>query len=173
MIRGIAIGAIGLVVLVAICGYAAIKAGLMPANADGKPMMMERWAARTSLRATLAREAPATANPVPLTDADLTAGIKLYAHNCAVCHGTAAAERSNIAKGLYQKPPQLAKDGVEDDPEGETYWKIAHGIRFTGMPAFGHSLTERQLWQLTLFLKHMDGLPAAPERVWKAVRDSS
>ena len=39
--------------------------------------------------------------------------------------------------GLYQKPPQLAKDGVEDDPDGVTYWKIAHGIRLTGMPAFG------------------------------------
>ncbi|MEO6835662.1 MAG: cytochrome c [Candidatus Tumulicola sp.] len=62
---------------------------------------------------------------------------------------------------------------MEDDPDGATYWKVAHGIRFTGMPAFGPSLTERQLWQLTLFLKHMDSLPAAPERAWKAVRKAS
>jgi len=47
-------------------------------------------------------------------------GVHLSAQNCAVCHGSAkgTAAASPIAKGLYQKPPQLATDGVEDDPEG-------------------------------------------------------
>ena len=128
----------------------------MPANADGKPSRLERWAARTSLRATLEREAPKGSNPLSLDDNT----------NCAVCHGASAGRPSNIALGLYQKPPQLAKDGVEDDPDGVIYWKVAHGIRLTGMPAFGKNLDDRQLWQLTLFLKHMDALPPAPQRVW-------
>jgi mono/diheme cytochrome c family protein len=173
MIRGIAVGAAAVVALAALGGYAAIEAGMMPANADGKALPLERWAARVSLRATLRREAPTTPNPVPLDDPNLEAGIKLYAQNCAVCHGASDAQATNVAKGLYQKPPQLAKDGVEDDPEGVIYWKVAHGIRFTGMPAFGPSLTDRQLWQLTLFLKHMDGLPPAPQRIWKAVHEAS
>ncbi len=173
MLRGAIAGAVGLLVLVAIGGYAAVRMGAVPANADGRPMPFERWAARTSLAATLGREAPKTPNPLALDDPNLLAGIKLYAQNCAVCHGASDALRSRIAQGLYQKPPQLAKDGVEDDPDGVTYWKIAHGIRFTGMPAFGSSLTQRQVWQLTLFLKHMDSLPTAPERVWKAVRAST
>ena len=170
MIRGIVAGAVGVIVLAAICGYAGVKAGLMPANADGRPWPIERWAANTSLNATLRRDAPVSPNPVALTEANLAAGIKLYAQNCAVCHGAAAAQRSAIAKGLYQKPPQLAKYGVEDDPDGVTYWKIAHGIRFTGMPSFGESLTDEQMWQLTLFLKHMDHLPPAADAAWKAVR---
>ncbi len=170
MIRGIVIGAVGVIVLAAICGYAAVKAGMMPANADGKPWRLELWAAKTSLRATLRREAPTSPNPIALNDANLAAGIKLYAQNCAVCHGAAGARRSAIAKGLYQKPPQLAKDGVEDDPDGVTYWKIAHGIRFAGMAAFGASLTDPQIWQLTLFLKHMDKLSPKAEAAWKAVR---
>jgi mono/diheme cytochrome c family protein len=153
--------------------YVGIEAGMMPANADGKPSRIERWAARTSLHATLARDAPKTPNPVPLNDANLTAGIKLYARNCVVCHGASDAKPSNVARGLYQKPPQLAKDGVEDDPEGVTYWKIDHGIRFTAMPSFGKSLTDKQLWQLTLFLKHMDKLPGAPESAWKAVKSEA
>jgi thiosulfate dehydrogenase len=173
MVRGIAIGAIGVVVLLALGAYAAVMGGMMPANADGKPMRLERWAAKSSLNATIRREAPTSPNPVALNDANLTAGIKLYAQNCAVCHGASGAQATNVAKGLYQRPPQLAKHGVEDDPEGETYWKITHGIRFTGMPAFGSSLTDEQRCQLTLFLKHMDALPAAPERVWKGVRVSS
>ena len=85
-----------------------------------------------SLRATLEREAPKGPNPLSLDDANLIAGIKLYDTNCAVCHGASAGRPSNIALGLYQKPPQLAKDGVEDDPDGVIYWKVAHGIRLTG-----------------------------------------
>ncbi|MGC9993139.1 MAG: cytochrome c [Candidatus Cybelea sp.] len=155
-----------MLVILGLGAYLGLKAGLMPANADGKPSRLERWAARTSLRATLEREAPKGPNPLPLDDANLIAGIKLYAANCAGCHGASDGRPSNIALGLYQEPPQLAKDGVEDDPDGVTYWKVDHGIRLTGMPAFGKSLDDQQLWQLTLFLKHMDGLPPAPHRVW-------
>ena len=53
-------------------------------------------------------------------------------------------------------------DGVEDDPEGWTYWKIDHGIRWTGMPSWKATLSDQQMWTLALFLKHMDKLsPAA------------
>lgn len=173
MARGFGLGVVATLAALAFAVYLAVEAGLVPVNADAKPPHIERWMAGTSLHATLAREAPKTPNPVPLNDENLIAGIKLYAANCAVCHGAADAKPSNVARGLYQKPPQLAKDGVEDDPEGITYWKVAHGIRLTGMPAFGQELRDDQIWQLTLFLKHMDGLPAAPQRVWKAVKSSA
>ncbi|MBV8531088.1 MAG: cytochrome c [Candidatus Eremiobacteraeota bacterium] len=170
MARGIVIGVVATFVGLALCAYIGLEAGVMPANADAKPSKLERWMARTSLRATLAREAPRVPNPVAATDANLIAGIRLYAANCAVCHGAADGTPSRVARGLYQKPPQLAKDGVEDDPEGVTYWKVDHGIRLTGMPAFGGTLDDRQLWQLALFLKHMDSLSPAPQRVWKAIK---
>lgn len=150
--------------------YVGIQAGWMPANADARPSNAERWAARTSLRATLAREAPAQPNPVALTDENLAAGIKLYKQNCAVCHGGADAKPSNIAEGLYQKAPQLGKDGVEDDPDGVTYWKITHGIRLTGMPAFSKTLTDEQRWQIALLLKHLDSLPPKANREWHTIQ---
>lgn len=91
----------------------------------------------------------------------------------AVCHGSAQgdASASPIAKGLFQKPPQLATEGVEDDAQGESFWKIKHGIRLTGMPAFGPSLTDPQIWTLALFLKHMDKLPPAAQQAWQQVRN--
>src|SRR5579863_4813460 len=49
-------------------------------------------------------------------------------------------------------------DGVEDDPQGWTFWKIKHGIRWTGMPSWGHELNDQEIWTLALFLKHMDKL---------------
>ena len=173
MIKGIVIGIVATLVAIASIGYIAVRAGVVPANADGPYLPGERWAAKTSLGASIRREATKDPNPLPADDENLIAGIKLYATNCVVCHGAADGEPSNIAKGLYQHAPQLAKDGVEDDPDGVTLWKVQHGIRFTGMPAFGPSLQERQLWQLALFLKHMDSLPPAPEKVWKAVKNPS
>ncbi|MGH6678121.1 MAG: c-type cytochrome, partial [Bradyrhizobium sp.] len=160
--------------VLAICGapYIVNTNGLVPAGADSKPGGFETWAAGTSLRATLQKESPRQANPVTLTDDNLNAGIQLYAKHCAVCHGTAAGDSSasQIAKGENPGPPQLAAHGVEDDPEGWTFWKVKHGIRWSGMPAWKDVLNDRQIWTLALFLKHMDNLPSGPKAAWQAVQ---
>lgn len=163
----VALGAVSIVVLLLAIAYASVALGLVPANADAKPSSLERWAARTSLHATVVRETSAVRDPLPHTAANLDAGIKLYAGNCMACHGAADGKPSNIARGLYQPAPQLGAHGVEDDPESETHWKIAHGIRLTGMPSFDGTLTDTQVWQLTQFLAEMDKLPPAEAAAWK------
>jgi thiosulfate dehydrogenase len=173
MMKGVVLG-VALTLGVALIGaYALVRSGLIPANADATPGQLETWMASTSLDATLRRDAPKGQNPVASTEQDLLGGVHLFAENCAVCHGSAkgSASPSPIAKGLYQKPPQLATDGVEDDPEGDSFWKIKHGIRLTGMPSFGYSLNDQQIWTLSLFLKHMDTLPPASQQAWQQVRN--
>ena len=153
-------------------GFVAVQLGVMRGNADTKPNSLERWIARRSLHATLDRETKNLQNPLPLTDANLTDGLHLYASNCAVCHGAADAQPSNLAKGFYIRAPVLAKRGVEDDDESETFWKIEHGIRFSAMPAFGTTLSTDDAWKIAMFLKRMDSLPPAVEAQWKAVPSS-
>jgi thiosulfate dehydrogenase len=173
MIRGFILGVV-VTILVALAGaYTLLHSGLIPANADAKAGGLELWAAGTSLDATLRRQAPREVNPVPLTSANLVAGITLYGEHCAICHGTATGDSSAspVAKGLYPAPPQLATDGVEDDPEGVSYWKIKHGIRLTGMPAWGPDLNNRQIWTLALFLKHMDKLPPDAQQAWDQMKN--
>lgn len=169
MLKGFIAGVAAVVVAGLLGAYLLIATGRIPANADAKPPALEKWAARTSLRATIAREAPKGAPPVAADDANLAAGVKVYAANCAVCHGAADGTASNIAQGLYQRAPQLAKRPVDDDEEGEIYWKVYHGIRLTGMPSYRATLSETQMWQVTLFLKHMPGLPPAAKKAWLAV----
>ena len=154
-------------------GYLLLQSGRIPANADGKPSRLELWMARTSLRATLRHQAPKGPDPVSLTNANLIAGIRLYGEHCAICHGTAqgTASASPVAKGEYPRPPQLASDGVEDDPPGYSFWKIKHGIRLTGMPSFKGTLTDQQIWTIALFLKHMNALPPTAEHAWQQVRN--
>jgi thiosulfate dehydrogenase len=171
MFRGFLWGVLATVALGVAIAYLVLRNGLVPAGADAGPLPFEQWAARTSLRATLDREAPPGPNPVALTDDNLVAGIQLYAQHCAVCHGTSKGEASAtpLAKGENPAPPQLAAHGVEDDPEGVSFWKVKHGIRWTGMPAWEKTLSDQQIWTLALFLKHMDKLPPAAEQAWEKV----
>jgi thiosulfate dehydrogenase len=172
MLKGFILGIVVAAVGAAACGYGAIVTGMVPAAAlNGAPLPLEHWAARTSLRATLAAQAPKGPNPVKLTDENLIAGITLFGQHCAICHGTAKGESaaSPVARGEYPPPPQMASDGVEDDPEGWTWWKIENGIRWTGMPAWKGTLTDQQIWTLALFLKHMNKLPPDAEKAWRQV----
>ncbi len=173
MFKGFVTGILTSIVLAALCVYFIVRAGVIPANADARPPWLETMVAETSLDATLAREAPKGQNPVPLTDENLIAGVQLYAQHCAFCHGTSKGDKSAspVAKGLYPAPPQLASDGVTDDPESYSFWKLKHGVRWTGMPSWKSVLTDRQIWMLALFLKHMTKLPPAVQAEWEKVQN--
>ena len=101
------------------------------------------------------------ASPIPATDDNLNAGASLYEDKCESCHGT-ADEPSAVGRTLFPIAPQLwikhanGVVGVSDDPVGETYWKVKNGIRLTGMPAYSKSLSEIQLWQVSLLLSMAD-----------------
>jgi thiosulfate dehydrogenase len=173
MLKSVVSGIAFALAAILVGAYFLVRSGLIPANADATPGELETWMAGTSLDATLLRFAPKDPNPVVPTDQNLLEGVHLFAQNCAVCHGSAkgAASLSPIAKGLYPKPPQLATDGVEDDPEGYSFWRIKHGVRLTGMPSFGSTLSDREIWTLALFLKHMDKLPPAAQEAWLQVQN--
>lgn len=174
MFKSFILGVLLTIIAIAVALYFLFTTGTIAAGADSGPMPLERWAARASLHATLAKEAPKQQNPVPLTDQNLIAGIQLYGRHCAICHGTAQGNPSatGVARGENPRPPQLATHGVEDDPEGVTYWKIAHGIRWTGMPSWKDTLSEQQMWTIALFLKHMDKLSPAAQQAWQQVQNT-
>jgi mono/diheme cytochrome c family protein len=160
-------GVVFTVALLLGAAFAAVQFGAIPAGADAKAPRIEQWAAKRSLHAAMARDEPGVTSPIAPTDENLLAGVKSYGANCAICHGAADAKASMLAKGFYIRAPQLAKDGVEDDPVAITYWKVKHGIRFSAMPAFGANLSDTEVWQLALFLKQMDKLPPAVDSAWK------
>jgi mono/diheme cytochrome c family protein len=166
--RGFIGGFAAALFVLAVLVFAAVKSGAIPAGADASMLPGERWASKTALDATLRREAPKPPYPFTPTDQDVATGAKLYVQNCAVCHGTANSTANAIARGLGVRPPQFAKHGVDDDPEGVTYWKIEHGIRFTGMPAYAKVLDEKSIWQITYFLKRApDHLPPDAKKLWE------
>jgi thiosulfate dehydrogenase len=124
-------------------------------------MPFEKKFARMGQHARMDKEYPRTV-PIQGTEENYMAGAHIFREHCAVCHGVAGQSATSIAKGMYPHPPQLLdpKQTVSDDPAGETYWKVANGIRMTGMPSFHQSLSTTQMWQVSLLLANADKLPA-------------
>jgi thiosulfate dehydrogenase len=154
------VGVIGGILLPFIGGYFFLILGGMPVATKGPPLPLERFVARAAIHAAMKGQGD-TPSPVNDDEVNLIAGARVYAKNCAVCHGFISSQPSTIAKGLFPKPPQLfdPEQGVTDDPIGESFWKIKNGIRLTGMPGFVDNLTDTEMWQVSQVLVHSDKLP--------------
>jgi mono/diheme cytochrome c family protein len=159
---------IGLIlVLIAIPAgvYFYFSSGTAPVATSAAPMPFEKIFARMALHARMEKEMPKSA-PIPADEAAYVAGAQVYKEHCAVCHGVAGQAQTAIAQGMFPKPPKLMEGtGVTDDPPAESYWKVAGGIRMTGMPGFDKTLTTTQMWQVSLLLANADKLPKAAQDV--------
>lgn len=146
-----------LVVLVVIYTYFAT--GMAPVATSASGMPFEKMLADKALNVRLEKEMPKSA-PVAANESNYLAGAQVYRQNCAFCHGLPLDAQSAASKGMFPKPPQLFRGkGVTDDEPGGTYWKVANGIRLSGMPGYSQSLSETQMWQVSLLLANADKLP--------------
>ncbi len=141
--------------------YTYFAFGLAPAAASAAPIPFEKVLAKKALHSRIEKEMPRSIL-IAADEANYAAGAEIYRKNCAVCHGLPGRPATAIAQGMYPKPPQLLDGkGVTDDPAGESYWKVAKGIRLTGMPGFQEALSEQQMWQVSILLADADKLPKA------------
>ena len=151
---------VGLLIL-PLAGLVYFKFGNPPVAVADQPFPMERQIVHVPLNARIERDMPK--NPPFGTSEDVfEAGAHIYHAQCSACHGVPGVN-SDFGAHMYPTAPQLWRKhrngnvvGVSDDEAGETYWKVANGIRLTGMPAFDHILSDTQMWQVSLLLKNAD-----------------
>jgi thiosulfate dehydrogenase len=145
----------------AAAAFAYFASGFAPVATSASPMPFERMLADRALAARIEKEMPETAS-IQVSEANELAGARLYVEHCALCHGLPDQPESAVARGEFPRPPQLFRGhGVTDDPPGETWWKVTNGIRLTGMPGFGQSLSDTQVWQVSLLLTDADKISPA------------
>ena len=150
------LGMIAGVLLLCLGVYCYFIGGFVPTATDAKPFPLEEKLAMTALHKRADKEAPKDV-PIPVDGPNMMNGAMVYTDQCAVCHGLPKHDRSSIAAGMFPRPPQLFQGkGVTDDPAGETYWKVKNGIRLTGMPAFKNTLSDKELWQVSILLANAD-----------------
>ncbi len=156
------------IVAIALGGYLYFRFGKPPVAVADHPFPMEAQIVQVPLEARIDREKKSA--PFGTSEDVFESGAHVYREQCASCHGI-PGKQVPFAKDMYPDAPQLwvkhknSVVGVSDDDTGETYWKVANGIRLTGMPSFQHILTDTQMWQVSLLLKNAD--QPLPEPVTK------
>jgi thiosulfate dehydrogenase len=162
------VGIVTAVVLSCAGAYLFIRGGGVPMATSAAPLPLEKTVARLALHASF-KSSLDLKSPVPADQANLVAGARVYRENCLVCHAAPGVLHTAIAKGMFPDPPELfeMKDMVTDDAEGETYWKVTNGIRLSGMPGFGKTLSDTERWQVTMLVKNADKLPPAVQAAMK------
>jgi mono/diheme cytochrome c family protein len=161
MLKGLIVGILVGVLLVAGCIYYYFSSGHAPVATSAPPIPLEKTLARMGLHSYLDK-LPHPQPQVPADEANLVQGAKVYKEQCAVCHGLPGEPKSAVAQGMYPAPPQLFHGvGVTDDEAWESYWKVENGIRMSGMPGFKGQLTETQIWQVSVLVKNADKISEA------------
>jgi mono/diheme cytochrome c family protein len=150
----LAVVAVGLAVA---AGASILHNGL---SARATPTALETMIARNARRLAIPANARNEHNPISASDETLKEARAHFADHCATCHGNDGRGDTMYGKGLYPKPPDLRLPETQKLSDGELFWIIENGVRFTGMPAFGggsHS-SQDDSWNLVLFLRHLPQL---------------
>ena len=101
----------------------------------------------------------------------IRAGFRSYRDMCVTCHNAPGRESSVIRTGLNPSPPLLTDARVQRRGDADLFWIVKHGIRMTGMPAFGKTHTDDQLWELVAFLRYLPRMTADEYRKWADTPD--
>jgi mono/diheme cytochrome c family protein len=130
-------------------------------SARDEPTSAEAFVARRLRHSGIPRRARDLANPVAASP-DVTArAMAHFADHCASCHGNDGRGETLIGRGLYPKPPDMTEKETQQLSDGELYYIIENGIRFTGMPAFGEEAGNDQAkesWELVHFIRHLPAM---------------
>lgn len=106
----------------------------------------------------------------PLDDpAMVRAGVVEYEEMCVTCHGAPGVMASEIGMGLSPSPPDLAEEAGEESA-AELFWIVRNGIRMTGMPAFGVTHDDQEIWAIVALLKRLPKM--SPQQYQALLRDA-
>ncbi len=149
------------IVLIAMAVAAAatfIYSGLADVAATSPHWAVTEWILSTTMERAVERRAADLEPPGFLDEeARVEAGADAYEEMCAACHGAPGVDPAVLADGLNPPPPELAKE-AEEWSAAELFWITKHGIRMTGMPAFGPTHSDEELWEVVALVRRLPRL---------------
>ncbi len=145
------------IVVIAIVGFA--NSGIYDVSASSSHSGIVNWLLTTTSHASVKRRAQSINVPDLNDDALALAGINDFSGMCAGCHGAPGQDPEAMGQGLNPPPPDLAKTALEMSP-AELFWVIKHGIKMTGMPAWGVTHDDDAIWPVVAFLTKLPELDA-------------
>jgi len=128
--------------------------GFMNVAATHKEPPPVAWLLHTTYRNSVEQHAADIKVPAGLGSKEqVLSGALKYLEMCSGCHTAPGVQRSVVAEGLNPPPPHLAKI-FPHRTKTEAFWVIKHGVRMTGMPAFGPTHSDEAIWEIVAFIDH-------------------
>jgi mono/diheme cytochrome c family protein len=125
-------------------------------NARDTPGTLETRVAITLQRLAIPRGARGLVNPMQVTPDLLVEARRHFADHCASCHGNDGSGATEMGQKLYPRVPDMRSPQTQNLSDGEIYYIIENGVRFTGMPAWGTGgANDHDTWHLVLFIRHL------------------
>jgi mono/diheme cytochrome c family protein len=155
MVLWLTIGALGLLLAAAIWMSGPVRncCGARP-----EPSRIESALARRLRAMSVPRAARETKSPFPATPEILQESSRHFADHCASCHANDGSGNSEMGRNLYPRSPDMRLPATQQLTDGELYYIIHNGVRWTGMPAWGASDDDPDSWKLVLFIRHLPSL---------------
>lgn len=124
------------------------------------PGRFETAVARRLRSFSIPGEAKAEKNPVSSSPALLQESARHFADHCASCHANDGSGNTEVGRNLFPPAPDMRLAATQQLSDGELYYVIHNGIRWTGMPAWGASGDDQDSWKLVVFIRHLPYLTA-------------
>ena len=148
-----------LILILAGLGYWYVRVHGFSARAE--PLAVEKAVAERLRHLSVPAAERDLKNPLAPSDATLAEGRAHFADHCAICHGNDGRGETEVGKGLYPKAPNMREEDTQEMTDGELFYIIKNGVRFTGMPAWGDpesSTDDESNWKLVHFIRHLPKL---------------
>jgi mono/diheme cytochrome c family protein len=158
---GFAAGMLTTLVVLAVIGLIVVYTGAFNVAATEEHQSITRWAFDTTFHNSVELRAADVVAPATITPAMVAAGASAYKSMCQHCHAGPGAEREVWASGMRPRPPHLTEAAAKWELQ-QIYWIVKHGLKMTGMPAFGPSHDEQALWGIAAFVSELPAM--TPER---------
>ncbi len=150
----------GFVVLLIVAGLIYVFSGFYNVAATDPHTSLTHWVMNNAIEHSVLRHAEGIEVPSLKDESMMNTGFIHYRENCAGCHTAPGAEPSEGAKGLYPNPPDLAKAAKGMTP-AELFWVTKNGIKMSGMPAWGPTHSDDEIWAIVAFLEKLPTLTPA------------
>jgi mono/diheme cytochrome c family protein len=164
---------LGLLAVLIAAALLFIFSGVYDVSASSPDNGLIAWALQTTQSRSVHRAYESLEGKVQIPKLDdpelIRTGLVHYHEMCVTCHGAPGIKISEIGQGLNPYPPELAAHAAEDEPL-ETYWIVKNGIKMTGMPSFGVTHSDDEIWAIVAFLNRLPKL--SPQEYQALVREA-
>ncbi len=144
-----------LVIVIAALGALAIWFQRHGFSAREEPAWYEKVLARHARRIATPAGAKELKNPHPLTDEGLVEAREHWVAHCSTCHALDGSGSTTIGRSLYPKAPDMRDTETQKLSDGELFYIISNGVRFTGMPAWGGEDSPQSIWELVGYIRRL------------------